>query len=106
MRAPVERHHERAAGRVGDGAVLRQMNAGGRAQAQRAASFQRNLHRLALRGNRAAIAQQRLAMIHVDGPGDLNLGGGSAGDRFLGLLSRMLAGCCAIQTLPAGTGLR
>ncbi len=61
-RAAVERHHQRAAGRVGDRAVLRQVNTGGRAQPQCAAACQRNLHRLALRGHRAAVAQQHLAM--------------------------------------------
>ncbi len=72
--APVKRHHECAAGGVIDGAVFRQVNAAGRAQAQGAAPLQGNLHCLVSSGNLAAVAQQRLSMGNVDRAGDLNLG--------------------------------
>jgi hypothetical protein len=64
--ATIERHHERAAGRVVDGAVLRQVDAAGGAQAERAAPLQGDLDGLFSSGNLAAIAQDRFPVGDVD----------------------------------------
>ena len=64
-RPAVERHHERAAGRISDGAVLGKVHAAGRAEFERAAALEGNLHGLVSSGDRAAIAQQCLAMRDV-----------------------------------------
>jgi hypothetical protein len=83
--AAIERHHERAAGGVVDGAVLGQMDAAGGAQAEGATSLQGDLDGLFSGGNLAAIAQYRFPVGDVDRAGDLYLSSGGSPDRLLGI---------------------
>jgi hypothetical protein len=64
--AAIERHHERAARGVVDGAVLRQVNRADGTQSERATPLQGNLDGLFSGGNLAAIAEQHLAVGDVD----------------------------------------
>lgn len=64
--AAIKGHHERTAGRVVDGAILRQVDAARGAQAERAAPLQGDLDGLFSSGDLAAIAQDRFPVGNVD----------------------------------------